>query len=50
MIGYFFMANPIKNDANVRFCHDLKIKIQKHLDKHLLNSKRAKLEAMGLKF
>ena len=50
MIGYFLTANPIKNDANVRFFHDLKIKIQKHPDKHLLRSKRSKLEALGLKF
>ena len=47
MLGYFFMAKPIKNEANARFCHDLKIKIQEHPDKHELENKRRKLEALG---
>jgi hypothetical protein len=50
MAGYFFMAKPIKNEANAKFYHDLNNKIKEHPDRHLLNSKRAKLESMGLKF
>ena len=50
MLGYFLMANPIKNEANARFCQDLMIMIQEHPDKHELESKRQKLEALGLMF
>lgn len=50
MLGYFLMANPIRNEANARFCHDLMIKIQEHPDKHERDSKRQKLKALGLKF
>lgn len=50
MMGYFLMANPIRNEENSRFYHDLMIKIREHPDKHVLESKRQKLESLGLRF
>ena len=50
MLGYFFMASPIKNATNARFCHDLKIRIQEHPNQYELEAKRPKLEALGFKF
>lgn len=50
MHGYFLMANPIRNEANARFCHNLMIKIQEHPNKHELESKRQNLEVLCLKF
>ena len=47
MVGFLMLASPLKNPANVRFCHDLKIKIKEHPDQHLLESKRQNLEALG---
>ena len=44
MFRYFLMANPIMNEANARFCHDLKIKIQEHPDKHEVSPKDRNLK------
>lgn len=49
MLGYLMMVSPIKSAENVRFCLYLKAMIEEHPDKHLLRSKRAKLEALGYK-
>lgn len=47
MLGYIMMASPIKSAENMRLCLDLKAMIEEHPDKHLLRSKKAKLEALG---
>ncbi|PWA66883.1 Copia protein [Artemisia annua] len=49
MLMYFMMASPIKTAENVRFCKDLRAKIEGHPEKNLLKSKRTKLEALGYK-
>lgn len=49
MLRYLMMVSPIKSAENVRFCLDLKVIIEEHPDKHVLRSKRSKLEAIGYK-
>ena len=47
MLMYLMLASPVKCAENMRFCLDLKAKIEEHPDKHLLRSKKAKLEDLG---
>ena len=49
MLMYFVLASPIKTAENVRFCKDLRAKIEQHPEKNLLKSKRTKLDALGYK-
>ena len=47
MVTYLMLASPIPSGANQRFCKDLREKIEKHPEKHLLRSKKAKIEGLG---
>ena len=47
MVGFLMLAAPLRNPENVRFCHELKMKIREHPDQHLLQSKKQKLELLG---
>lgn len=47
MLMYLMLASPVRCAENVRFCQDLRAKIEEHPEKHLLRSKKAKLEALG---
>ena len=49
MLGFLTMASPLKSPENVKFCQDLKRKINEHPDQHELQSKKPKLEALGIK-
>ena len=43
---YLMLASPVKCAKNMRFCLDMKAKIEEHPGKHLLRSKKTKLEAL----
>lgn len=47
MMMYLMLASPVRCAENVRFCQDLKAMIEEHPEKHLLRSKKAKLDALG---
>jgi hypothetical protein len=47
MVSYLMLASPIQSGVNQRFCMDLRAKIEKHPEKHLLRSKKAKIEGLG---
>jgi hypothetical protein len=49
MLGFLMMASPLKSPENVKFCQDLKRKIREHPDQQELQSKKPKLEALGIK-
>jgi hypothetical protein len=48
MLVYLMLASPVNCAENMRFCIDLKAKIEDHPEKHLLKSKRTKLEGLGV--
>jgi hypothetical protein len=47
MLMYLLLASPVKSAENQRFCQDLRAMIEKHPEKHLLRSKKAKIEGLG---
>jgi hypothetical protein len=47
MLMYLMLASPIKRTENKRFCQDLEAMINEHPERHLLRSKKEKLEALG---
>ena len=47
MLVYLMLASHVRCVENQRFCQDLKAMIEEHPEKHLLRSKKAKLEALG---
>ena len=47
MLMYLMLASPNQSDENKRFCQDLEAMINEHPERHLLRSKKAKLEALG---
>ena len=47
MLVHLMLASPVRCAENQRFCQDLKAMIEEHPEKHILRTKKAKLEALG---
>ena len=47
MLMYLMLASPVRCAKNIRFCQDLKAMIKEHPERHILKSKKAKLDALG---